>query len=151
MYQTFQVPYNCYLYPKTNKSWPITANTYLDKKEIYFLNKTNRIETRSLKSDRIWNILLAHRQRYYRPIPIPYALAPSKSAIFLHFIVYVDTCQKTASIQAPQFRSIISFCSEICSSHDCLFEPTPQTVFKPALAYLVQTAHQISDPLCPWG
>ena len=33
-------------------------------------------------------------------------------------ITFFDTCQKTVSTQAPQFRSNL-FCSEINSSHDC--------------------------------
>ena len=50
-----------------------------------------------------------------------------------------------ASTHAPQFRSNISFCSEIHSSHDCPSEPTLQTVFKPVL---VSRVSGTSNPHC---
>ena len=37
VYQFFQTSQGRYLYPKLDNSWPITANTRLDKKEKDFL------------------------------------------------------------------------------------------------------------------
>ena len=89
----------------------------------------------------------------YRPILILYIFwFLSNRQPFLRQITFLDTCQKTVSTHAPQFRSNL-FYSEITLIHDYSFVPTLQSALR-AVPCILCTQHAPVQPgktlLCPW-